>query len=1425
MKKSMRKIFSVIIVLAMVIGLFPMGTVEAKANENTQGNVSYEPLQLSKDVLEKTGGNAIGTATDYETAQLKPDSFFFYDKSFSDSKGASTFDGPMPEGGKIKVGEVDYQLADYEGKDCILLNRLDMENSSNTATLVLETIGVYDKVYVLATAGGVGASTSAEFSVTLTYTEGEDETTTYYLRDWFASGLDSNSIYTNIKRAHIAEIVDGKNSKVDASDEGSLTAGPLLQSSPIEVDESRLLKSITFTYEDKNDSLFCAVFGVTGVTPPGVPDAPTAKAASPGSDASTVFVANWEAPVNQGLSDVDNYCIDIARDKNFTDILDDYNNKPVGNVTSYNVTSTANSVLDPNATYYYRVRAKNAQGQSISSNRVATALPEWLGAAMDTADHSKVTFDLDTNTATFDDSVVLIDTIKVPNGEKISICVPEGKTVTGAENKPAINAVSGTGETVSLNVYGGGTIQGGKGSDEDVTAETPAQPGQPAIDFSQAKGTATLVVGKTTNDTTKIIGGNGGTSTTATGGDGGAGIYLSGTSTMQKNGTPNIQGGAGGTGVNENSKGKAGIPVLSEFSASAITATAYSGMYDGREHGIFVTYPQGATITYSREENGNYTNEYPTETNVTDGDVTIYYKVEKDGYVSVKGSSTITITRKPVSEVYVSFVSSNIGYTGEMKEVQIAYIHADDRYLLENQDYVISGQKTGTDIGTYYLDIEGKGNYSGTTRVYWRISDLTAPAGEIKINENNKWSAFIDSNSIIFNLFYPVEQTITITASDFGSGLAEQNAIQYYVSSSAMSLYNLQNMSYYNWSTYSAPVKIQPTRNCIVYAKITDKAGNVTYISSNGIVLDNQAPVFNGISDEMISDADSVEFTVSDLSPVEVYIDGVKVTPVNGKYTITELLRNQVVKAVDKCGNTTTITVLVHGDNEAPTGVISIDEEHSWSTLLEEHVGVFYNEAQKITIEAADAGMGLAKTEYIISEEELCESELEEITDWETYTKPVTVNPDKVFAVYVKLTDNVGNVSYLSSDAIILDATAPVISGIVNGKVYCSDEVKFTVDDEYLKEVRINGEVVQAEFEEESEESDSEVELVAEEDEKGFYTVTVGDDVQVIEVVDMSGNVTKYEITVNGCHTWKEPVVTWGKDDLSAKLDFVCKYDETHTYSEEVQATLEIEDGATGSQKGKVTHVVSVKLDGKTYTVKKVNDTPVVEEEKIGDGKLTAKVEVAEDVPEVVVDDLDVDLVKDLLTEEQLESVEADGSQIEVSLKIETLKDAAPEADVKLVKDTLATIVKDLTVKNDYVSTEEVKSGIEYIDLSLYMKIDDNPEEKISQLKGKELTITMEIPENIKSDKKGRQYYVIRVHDGSEVEVLDSVIDLVAGTIQFKTDRFSTYAIVYTDVTDAEVNVPEIPKTADSSDVELFVLTLAAGVYMVVCAGKKRKEV
>ena len=67
---------------------------------------------------------------------------------------------------------------------------------------------------------------------------------------------------------------------------------------------------------------------------------------------STGFTANWGA-----VSDAAGYYLDIAADSTFTNFLDGYNNKDVGNVTSYSVSETITG-----HTYYYRIRAYNSDG-------------------------------------------------------------------------------------------------------------------------------------------------------------------------------------------------------------------------------------------------------------------------------------------------------------------------------------------------------------------------------------------------------------------------------------------------------------------------------------------------------------------------------------------------------------------------------------------------------------------------------------------------------------------------------------------------------------------------------------------------------------------------------------------------------------------------------------------------------------------------------------------------------------------------------------------------------------------------------------------------------------------------------------------------------------------------------------------------------
>ena len=73
------------------------------------------------------------------------------------------------------------------------------------------------------------------------------------------------------------------------------------------------------------------------------------------------FTANWSVPDRGAAS----YYIDISKD-NFTTYLSGYNNRYVGNVTTFSLAG-----LNRNTTYYYRIRAYNSGGQSLNSNTIS----------------------------------------------------------------------------------------------------------------------------------------------------------------------------------------------------------------------------------------------------------------------------------------------------------------------------------------------------------------------------------------------------------------------------------------------------------------------------------------------------------------------------------------------------------------------------------------------------------------------------------------------------------------------------------------------------------------------------------------------------------------------------------------------------------------------------------------------------------------------------------------------------------------------------------------------------------------------------------------------------------------------------------------------------------------------------------------------
>lgn len=98
-----------------------------------------------------------------------------------------------------------------------------------------------------------------------------------------------------------------------------------------------------------------------------VPQPPAAPVAADATDIdNTSFTANWDAS-----ADATGYLIDVATDSAFTEPVVGYSNRDVGNNLSDSVTGLTTGV-----TYYYRVRALNANGGSGYSNTItATTAP------------------------------------------------------------------------------------------------------------------------------------------------------------------------------------------------------------------------------------------------------------------------------------------------------------------------------------------------------------------------------------------------------------------------------------------------------------------------------------------------------------------------------------------------------------------------------------------------------------------------------------------------------------------------------------------------------------------------------------------------------------------------------------------------------------------------------------------------------------------------------------------------------------------------------------------------------------------------------------------------------------------------------------------------------------------------------------------
>ena len=185
-------------------------------------------------------------------------------------------------------------------------------------------------------------------------------------------------------------------------------------------------------------------------------------------------------------------------------------------------------------------------------------------------------------------------------------------------------------------------------------------------------------------------------------------------------------------------------------------------------------------------------------------------------------------------------------------------------------------------------------------------------------------------------------------------------------------------------------------------------------------------------------------------------------------------------------------------DNQPPTGAIQVDTNR-WNSFLNKITfDLFFRNTQRVEITASDTSGEAVKIEYLLTDTEMTLHALagEAFTE---YTGPFSIDPDRKYIIYARLTDRGNNVSYISSDGIVLDATAPGIIGIEEGAIYCQAQT-VTIDENYVDTVTVNGQKVTL-------------------DENRQFILAPAEGPQQITVTDQAKNSSSMTVTVHDGHT------------------------------------------------------------------------------------------------------------------------------------------------------------------------------------------------------------------------------------------------------------------------------------------------------------------
>ncbi len=190
------------------------------------------------------------------------------------------------------------------------------------------------------------------------------------------------------------------------------------------------------------------------------------------------------------------------------------------------------------------------------------------------------------------------------------------------------------------------------------------------------------------------------------------------------------------------------------------------------------------------------------------------------------------------------------------------------------------------------------------------IKDITAPDVSLIIGEYSFDK--MDQGENVF-LYTNKDGEIKLLSEDKGSGIDKKYI---YISDFQLSLQELSQIYY--WEEFEDGTELPLNVAKFVYVKVEDKAQNVTYVGSDGIIFDNQAPLFSLNEDEIYYGKTTV--SVNDVNLENVFVDG---KLASSTFTLLPRDTSYVLFAEDKAGNVSEITVNVK--KAIPKYVIPMD--------------------------------------------------------------------------------------------------------------------------------------------------------------------------------------------------------------------------------------------------------------------------------------------------------------------------------------------------------------------------------------------------------------------------------------------------------------------------------------------------------------------